>query len=321
VSAPHLLRLYADVRFPGRTWLQWTVDHEDGHTFVTQRATVALRGLLGTMYWYALLPIHRWFFARTLRAIRRQAAGTERRLSAEAGDTVPPTSPKGVLGDVFEFFLRRPRLATLIEFQTQEDRENYSVRIMQRLGIDVSSYSVLNLHRIGVDAPVQTVFEEVLRWSGHSSCWPNHIARVELPDGGVERIEIRPLGLRRIPFGSGTSIGLNLPPLFVLNAREIRHSPDQLGSDNARFLLHSCSGGYPIGIFAIYVRSPVTEQGETERTQVFFCVGFDFYGKEGLSRSRTLMRGWESVHNRVSANVLNRFKQVCEWRFQRMQRG
>ena len=192
---------------------------------------------------------------------------------------------------------------------------------MQRVGIDVSTYSVLNLHKIGVEAPVQNVFEEILQWSGHSSCWPNHLARVELPEGRVERMEIRPLGWRRIPFGARTRIGWNVPPLFVLEASEIQRSPDQFGSDNARFVLYSCSGGYPIGILVIYVRSSVAERGEPERTQVFFGVGFDFYGKERLSRFRPLMGIWETAHNRVTANVLTRFKQVCEWRFERMQSG
>jgi hypothetical protein len=228
---------------------------------------------------------------------------------------------RGKLGDVLEFFLHRPKTSTLIEFQTQADREDYSLRIMQRLDIDVSSYSVLNLHQIGVEAPVQNVFEEVLQWSGHSSCWPNHLATVELPEGRVDRIDIRPMGLCRIPFGAGSRIGWNVPPLFALEAREIQRTPDQFGSDNARYVLYSCSGGYPIGIVSIYVRSSVAEQGETERTQVFFGVGFDFYGKESLSRARPLMRVWEGVHNRVTANVLNRFKQVCEWRFQRIQQG
>jgi hypothetical protein len=321
VAAPHLLRLYAEVRFPGRTWLEWRVESRNGRTFVTQTATVALRGLPGFVYWYALFPFHRLFFAQTLRAICKEAARIERSVSVQSGKTAPPVPTKGIWGDVLEFFLRRPPTSTLIEFQTQADRQEYSLRMMQRLGIDVTSYSVLNLHRIGVEAPVQNVFEEVLQWSGHSSCWPNHLATVELPDGRVDRIQIRPLGLRRIPFGSRTRIGWEVSPLFELDASKIQHSPDQFGSDNARFMLHSCSGGYPIGILVIYVRSAVAEQGELERTQVFFGVGFDFYGKEGLSRSRPLMGAWETVHNRVTANVLNRFKQVCEWRFERMQEG
>jgi len=321
VSAPHLLRLYGEVRFPGRTWLQWEVESRRGRTFVTQTATFALRGLLGAVYWYAFFPLHRWFFAQTLRGIRRNAARIERSESALSGKTLPPVPTRGKVGDVREFFLHRPNTPTLIEFPTEAEREEYSLRILQRLDIDVSSYSVLNLHRIGVEAPVQNVFEEVLQWSGHSSCWPNHIAQVDRPHGRVDHIDIRAMGLNRLPFGARTSLGWNVPPLFALKALEIQRSPDPLGPDNARFVLYSCSGGYPIGIFLIYVRSPVAERGEVERTQVFFGVGFDFYGKESLSRARPLTGTWERVHNRVAANILNRFKQVCEWRFERIQEG
>lgn len=228
---------------------------------------------------------------------------------------------KGVFGDLRAFFLNRPGTPTLVPLQTQADRESYSDRIIQRLGIDVTRYSVLNLHRIGVDAPVQRVFEELLQWDGHSSCWPNNIAGVKRIDGQIEQIEIRALGLTRVPFGKRTRVGWTLSPLFVMNARKIQRLPDRLDTDNARYLLYSCSGGYPIGIFAVLVRSSIAERGELERTQVFFGVGFDFYGKEGLSRFRPLKGVWERIHNRVTTNVLNRFKQLCEWRFQRVQEG
>jgi uncharacterized protein YbjT (DUF2867 family) len=321
VSAPHVLRLHAPLRFPGRGWIQWKVESLHDHTFLTQTATFALRGLLGTTFWYAFHPFHRMFFAETLEAVAEEAAQLERSALAGKGRVTPPVAPRGVTGDVREFLLRRPPSPTLVEFDTRAEREDYSLRIMQRLGIDVTSYSVLNLHRIGVEAPVQDVFEELLQWNGHSSCWPNHIARVELTGGGIERIEIRPLGLKRIPFGAGSGVGVNVAPLFRLEAMEIQASPDGLGADNARFLLHSCSGGYPIGIFVIYVRSPVADMGETERTQVFFGVGFNFFGSERLSRSRLLQGIWAIVHNRVTANVMHRFKRVCEWRFQRAQDG
>jgi len=321
IAAPHMLRLCGDIEFPARTWLQWEVESRPGGTHLTQTVTLAPRGLSGALRWYSLFPVHRWFFARTLRAIGKEATRVERLAAARRGEAAPPAAPESVLGDMLHFFLRRPRLPTLIAFRSKAARENYCSRIMQRLGIDVGMYSVLNIHQIGIDAPVQSVFQELLQWNGHSSCWPNHVARVERSDGRIERIEIHPLGLKRIPFGQRSRIGWTISPLFVLNAREIQHSPDRLHTDNARYILYSCSGGYPIGEFAIYLRSPIAEQGETERTQAFFIVGFDFYGKRRLSRFRPLRLVWEKVHNRVTSHVLNRFKRLCEWRFQRLQAG
>ena len=85
--------------------------------------------------------------------------------------------------------------------------------------------------------------------------------------------------------------------------------------------LYESSGGYPIGIFSVYVRSPIAEQNEKEHTQLFVLVGFNFYGKEDWSKKKTINNLWESIHDRVTANVLNRFKQLCEWRFEKIQEG
>ncbi len=321
ITSPHLLRLCCEIKFPGRAWLQWELIPERGGTQLTQTVTIAPRGVSGALYWYSLYPFHRWFFRRTIRAIGMDATAAEGLESARSGKIAPPVASKGVFGDVLAFFLPRSPTTTLIEFPTQADRENYSYRIMQRLAIDVSQYSVLNLHQIGIEAPVQSVFEELEQWSGHSSCWPNYVAAVERTDDRIEEIKIRLLGLSRIPFGRRTRVGWRVPPLFVMKALRIQRSPGDLETDNARYMLYSCSGGYPIGIFVIYVRSSIAEQGEVEMTQVFFGVGFDFYGKEGLSRIRALTGAWETVHNLVTTNVLNRFKQLCEWRFQRWQDG
>ncbi len=321
IAAPHVLRLCGDVEFPARTWLQWEVTSRPGGTHLTQTVTLAPRGLSGFLRWYSLFPIHRWFFARTLRSIGKEASRLERLVATRDGRMAPPVAPQSVLGDVLSFLLRRQGVSTLIALQDLAVREDYCHGIMQRLGVDVGSYSVLNAHRIGVEAPVQTVFEELLQWNGDSSCWPNHLATVNRSNGSIERIEIQPLGLRRLPLGAWTRFGWNVSPLFVLEALRIQRFPEPLEMDNARYLLYSCSGGYPIGVFAIYVRSPIAEQGETERTQVFFVVGFNFYGKGKLSRIRPLRAIWERVHNRVTPNVLNRFKRLCEWRFQRAQEG
>jgi hypothetical protein len=50
-------------------------------------------------------------------------------------------------------------------------------------------------------------------------------------------------------------------------------------------------------------------------------VGFDFYGKAGGIDIRFINKIWEKIHNRVTSNILNRFKRLCEWRFQRLQDG
>ena len=220
----------------------------------------------------------------------------------------PPEKSRGIVSDIRFFILHKPAVRTLIKFSNAAEREDYSHRIMQRTGIDVTQYSVLNIHRIGIEVPVRYVFEELLSWDGDSTCWPNHIATVDRLDGQLEKIQIFLLGLKKFK------------PLFNLNAIKFQHLPG-LSDDNARYLLFESSGGYPIGIFAMYVRSPIAEHNELEQTQLFFAVGFNFYGKVHRSNLSIVNKIWEKIHNRVTANVLNRLKQLCEWRFQRLQDG
>jgi hypothetical protein len=49
-------------------------------------------------------------------------------------------------------------------------------------------------------------------------------------------------------------------------------------------------------------------------------VSFNFFGKKEWQEKRKLVNIlWEWVHNRVTANVLNRIKQLSEWRIETIQ--
>lgn len=233
----------------------------------------------------------------------------------------PPRS-RSLLSDIRYFLLHKPSIQTLIGFASAAERENYSQRIMQRLDINVEQYRILNIHKIGINVPVRYVHEEILRWDHDSLCWPNHIATIGRIDGQLEHIEIFLFGRKKhlLGFKSGW-LGLNFIPLFNLDAIEFQHLPDSAEVDNARYLLYRCSGGYPIGIFSIYVRSPIMEEGETAQAQLFFMVGFNFYGNKDWSDNHIINSLWEMIHNRVTANVMNRIKQLCEGQFQEVMDG
>ncbi len=235
----------------------------------------------------------------------------------------PPSRSKGLVTDVIYFLLHKPAQATLIKYDTAEERDDYNQRVMQRIGIDPNRFSVLNIHKIGVEAPVSYVFNELLQWNGDSTCWPNHIAKVERFENDLNRISILPFGWKRYPFKFMKSFfGFKLIPLFHLNAIQIKKVPDTFDFDNARYLLYECSGGYPIGIYVMYVRSSIPTMGETAQSQLIFAVGFNFYGKEDWQRHRKLVNKiWESIHNRVTGNVLNRVKQLGEWRIDAIQKN
>ncbi|MFQ5446964.1 MAG: hypothetical protein ACE5FF_08520 [Saprospiraceae bacterium] len=193
---------------------------------------------------------------------------------------------------------------------------------MQRLGISTDQYSILNIHKIGVHTPAKYVFEELLKWDGDSTCWPNYLAKVGRIDHQLDNIELFLFGHRKYPFGLKKGfLGFKFIPLFKLKALKFQLLPDPVDFDNARYLLYKSSGGYPIGIFAMYVRSSIDHQKEGGQAQLFFVVGFNFYGKENWSHNKLINRIWEWVHDRATANILNRIKQLCEWRFEKIQNG
>lgn len=73
IDAPHLLRLRAEMRLPGRAWLQWEAQAEDGGTRLVQTAGFEPDGLVGWLYWWVLYPLHRPHFSALSRAIARRS--------------------------------------------------------------------------------------------------------------------------------------------------------------------------------------------------------------------------------------------------------
>lgn len=69
------LRLAAEMKVPGRAWLDFEVEPVSGGAIVHQTAVFEPVGLFGLVYWYALLPVHAVIFGGMLRAIARRAEG------------------------------------------------------------------------------------------------------------------------------------------------------------------------------------------------------------------------------------------------------
>ncbi|PFG30633.1 SDR family oxidoreductase [Paramicrobacterium agarici] len=73
VERGRMLRLRAEMRMPGRGWLELGVSPiEDGSRY-RQRAVYFPRGLLGRLYWLVLLPFHGVIFTGMARSILREA--------------------------------------------------------------------------------------------------------------------------------------------------------------------------------------------------------------------------------------------------------
>ena len=70
------LRLAAEMKVPGRGWLEFEVTpRAGGACTVRQTAAFDARGVGGRCYWHVLYPIHVLLFAGLLRAIARRAVG------------------------------------------------------------------------------------------------------------------------------------------------------------------------------------------------------------------------------------------------------
>ena len=67
------LRLAAEMKVPGRAWLEFEVVADSSGTIIHQTAVFDPIGLWGLLYWYSLVPVHGFIFGGMLRAIARQA--------------------------------------------------------------------------------------------------------------------------------------------------------------------------------------------------------------------------------------------------------
>jgi uncharacterized protein YbjT (DUF2867 family) len=74
-----LLRLRAEMKVPGRAWLQFEVEPRGQGSLFTQTAFFAPKGLGGLLYWYALYPFHALIFRGMHRQIASRARSFHRR--------------------------------------------------------------------------------------------------------------------------------------------------------------------------------------------------------------------------------------------------
>ena len=64
----HLI-LYAGMKVPGEAWLQFKFEQKNHEWFLVQTATFRPKGILGRLYWYALVPFHFFIFKKMAKAL------------------------------------------------------------------------------------------------------------------------------------------------------------------------------------------------------------------------------------------------------------
>ena len=75
VEPGRLVRLRAEMKVPGRAWLQFQAESLGAtRTRLIQTAYFAPKGLFGLLYWYLLYPIHGFIFSRLIRELAEGAA-------------------------------------------------------------------------------------------------------------------------------------------------------------------------------------------------------------------------------------------------------
>ncbi len=74
VVPARLLRLRAEMKVPGRAWLQFETLPEGEGTRLVQTAYFAPKGLPGLVYWYALVPVHGRMFSGMIAALAAKAS-------------------------------------------------------------------------------------------------------------------------------------------------------------------------------------------------------------------------------------------------------
>lgn len=83
-----ILRLAAEMKVPGRAWLEFEVTEEDGICKVRQTAIFDPVGLFGIVYWYSLFPLHELVFRGMLRNICKSAVKSAEKTTSKQ----PPKS-------------------------------------------------------------------------------------------------------------------------------------------------------------------------------------------------------------------------------------
>jgi uncharacterized protein YbjT (DUF2867 family) len=76
------LRLLAEMKVPGRAWLEFEVTPDGDGSTIRQTAVFDPAGLFGLLYWYGIYPLHGRVFAGMLRAVAQRAEAAPPILSA-----------------------------------------------------------------------------------------------------------------------------------------------------------------------------------------------------------------------------------------------
>lgn len=74
VEENKLIRLRAEMKVPGKAWLQFTIrEHSDGKSILTQTAFFEPKGLWGVIYWYSIYFLHKIIFGGMIKQLAEKS--------------------------------------------------------------------------------------------------------------------------------------------------------------------------------------------------------------------------------------------------------
>lgn len=79
MEAPRFLRLRAEMKLPGRAWLEFEVSPRDEGCSLRQTAVFDPKGLFGILYWYSIYPLHGLIFKGMLKGVAEAAQMGDRK--------------------------------------------------------------------------------------------------------------------------------------------------------------------------------------------------------------------------------------------------
>lgn len=98
---PLLLRLRAEMKMPGRAWLEFTVvDRPEGGVMLRQRAVYWPKALSGHLYWWSVAPFHAFVFPPMARHIveRAERIARDNQIAATERDALGREAPQSRVG-------------------------------------------------------------------------------------------------------------------------------------------------------------------------------------------------------------------------------
>lgn len=90
------LRLHAEMKLPGRAWLEFEVTPGEQGSTIRQTAIFDPVGLAGLLYWYGIYPLHQFVFAGMLRNLGRAAELSKQEAESSGDNQITEALPVNV---------------------------------------------------------------------------------------------------------------------------------------------------------------------------------------------------------------------------------